>query len=80
MMRATVKKAGGAEAIGSTTALGQMGSPQDAAGVVLYLSGRAAAGVTGATILVDAGALAYAGRGILGKTSAVQQPAAQSKL
>merc|ERR1711957_608644 len=41
------------------TALGQMGSPADAAGVVLYLSGMAGAGVTGATILVDSGALVF---------------------
>lgn len=64
MMRATVQAAGGEEAIGSGTALGRMGSPEDAAGTVLYLAGRAGAGTTGATILVDCGALVN-GKGVL---------------
>lgn len=61
MMRATIKAVGGEDVIGQGTALGRIGSPEDAAGVVLYLSGRSAAGVTGATILVDSGALSFGG-------------------
>jgi len=70
MMRATVKMAGGEQQVGQgMTALGQMGSPADAAGVVLYLSGMAGAGVTGATILVDSGALVFAGKGMMAEVN-----------
>lgn len=57
MMRTTIELAGGEDVLGQTTALGHIGSPADAAGVVLYLSGHAAAGVTGATLVVDSGTL-----------------------
>lgn len=57
MMRATIQAAGGEDVLGQAVALGKIGSPADAAGVVLYLSGAGAAGVTGATVLVDSGAL-----------------------
>jgi NAD(P)-dependent dehydrogenase (short-subunit alcohol dehydrogenase family) len=45
------------DSIISNVPLGRIGSPQDVAGAVLYLSSRAGAYVNGATIAVDGGSL-----------------------
>jgi len=66
MMRATIKAAGGEDAVGSRTALGHIGSPEDAAAVVLYLCGKGSAGVTGATIVVDSGSMVFGGLNRMG--------------
>ena len=56
MMRQTLIDAGD-EAMRRGTAVGRIGTPEDAAGVALFLSSRAAEFVTGATLVFDGGAL-----------------------
>jgi NAD(P)-dependent dehydrogenase (short-subunit alcohol dehydrogenase family) len=53
MMAATLASAG--ERIAASSPLGRIGRPDDMAGVVVFLSGRGAAYVTGAIIPVDGG-------------------------
>lgn len=56
MMRGTIKMAG-ENMIAKSTGLNKMGAPEDAAGSVLYLCGKAGAFVTGAKITIDGGSL-----------------------
>lgn len=49
------------EAVGATIPRGRIGTPEDAAGIAIYLSSRASAWVTGQTIVVDGGVIASAG-------------------
>ena len=53
MMAATLERFG--EAIASSCPLGRIGTPEDMAGVAIYLASRAGAYVTGAVIPVDGG-------------------------
>jgi len=57
MMRATIQKAGGEEVVSKATALGRLGSPEDAAGACVFLSSRAGAWVTGTEFALDGGQL-----------------------
>mmetsp|Transcript_44469 Transcript_44469/g.127429 ORF Transcript_44469/g.127429 Transcript_44469/m.127429 type:complete len:279 (-) Transcript_44469:135-971(-) len=56
MMRGTIAAAGEANISGGT-ALGRMGSPEDAAGACLFLSSRAGAYLTGTEFALDGGSL-----------------------
>ncbi|ARN75239.1 SDR family NAD(P)-dependent oxidoreductase [Oceanicoccus sagamiensis] len=49
------------EAVGATIPRGRIGSPEDAAGTVIYLSSRASAWVVGHTLALDGGMIAAAG-------------------
>ena len=53
MMAATLEQFG--EAIASSCPMGRIGTPEDMAGVAIYLASRAGAYVTGAVIPVDGG-------------------------
>ena len=55
MMRATIDAAG--ERLLKSVVLGRLGEPQDMAGVCLFLASDAGSFVTGASIVVDGGAL-----------------------
>lgn len=54
MMRATIASIG-EKTIGSTTAVGRIGSPEDMAGAALFLGSRAGEYVNGAQLVVDGG-------------------------
>mmetsp|Transcript_146154 Transcript_146154/g.371013 ORF Transcript_146154/g.371013 Transcript_146154/m.371013 type:complete len:279 (-) Transcript_146154:45-881(-) len=56
MMRGTVSAAG-EDTIVRGTALGRMGSPEDAAGACIFLSSRAGSYLTGTEIVLDGGSL-----------------------
>jgi NAD(P)-dependent dehydrogenase (short-subunit alcohol dehydrogenase family) len=58
MMKVTLDKFG--DVIASNTLLGRIGSPEDMAGLCLFLSSRAGAWVTGAIIPLEGGVLAKA--------------------
>jgi NAD(P)-dependent dehydrogenase (short-subunit alcohol dehydrogenase family) len=55
MMAFVLDADGGEEMIASTIPLRRIGSPEDAAGAVLFLTSRAGAYLTGAVIPVDGG-------------------------
>lgn len=55
MMAFILDQEGGEELVSSTVPLGRVGTPEDVAGTVIYLSSRAGSYLTGAIIPVDGG-------------------------
>jgi len=60
MMRGTIENVGGQSVMGRVIPLGRMGSTLDMAGVSLMLCGRGGSWITGASIVLDGGAVVKA--------------------
>ncbi|TGZ85681.1 NAD(P)-binding protein [Ascodesmis nigricans] len=61
MAAALINKSGGEDALGKSTPNGRLGGPQDIAGVVTFLSSKAASHVNGVVIPIDGGKHLLAG-------------------